>query len=263
MNISRGTLRAYIVDDEPLALKRLRRMLKETGRVEVVGAATDPAEGLKFLLAEAVDVLFLDIRMPGLSGFELLARLPVQPLVIFTTAYDEYALKAFEVNSIDYLLKPVEVRKLERALEKLELIRDRGGSFEMRAQLQTLLAGLASGFSSSPRQAERICSRKGERIQFIELDQITHFFSQDRLTYAATESRNYVVDQTLTELEQKLSTKGFVRIHRATLLNLQSADELHRWFGGRMLVRLKNKRGTDLTVARDHVKALKERLGLS
>jgi two-component system LytT family response regulator len=256
-------LRAYLVDDELLALKRLRRLLHADGRVEVVGATTDPATALEFLRAEAVDVLFLDIRMPGLNGFELLAQLPAQPMVVFTTAYDEYALRAFEVNSIDYLLKPVESQQLERALQKLTRLRDTGRALEMRAQLQSLIGQLAAASAPSPREADGlICSRVGERIQFIELAKVTHFFSADKLTYAATEGQHYVVEQTLSELEQRLGPQGFIRIHRATLLNLRAVAELHRWFGGRMLVRLKDKQQTELTVARDHVRGLKERLGL-
>jgi len=256
-------LRAYMVDDEPLALKRLRRLLQAGGRVEVVGGTTDPAAALEFLLNEAVDVLFLDIQMPGMNGFELLARLPAQPPVVFTTAYDEYALRAFEVNSVDYLLKPIEPPKLERALKKLELLRDAGGPGEARAQLQSLMARLAGALSQAPREAdERICSRAGDRVLFVEVEKITHFFSEDKLTYAATEARNYVVDQTISELEKRLGPKGFARVHRATLVNLRLVDELYRWFGGRMLVRMKGQNRAELTVARDHVRSLKERLGL-
>src|SRR5712664_4004467 len=117
------TFRAFLVDDEPLALKRLARLLKDTGHVEVVGSSSDPQEALREIQSAEIDVLFLDIQMPGMTGFELLSNLDRQPLVIFTTAYDEYALKAFEVNSIDYLLKPIEPQQLERALSKLEMIR--------------------------------------------------------------------------------------------------------------------------------------------
>jgi len=101
-------LRAYLVDDEPLALERLHRLLDATGRVEVTGSTTEPEKAVAALTADPPDVCFLDIQMPRLDGFEVLARLPSQPIVIFTTAYDQYALKAFGVNSVDYLLKPVE-----------------------------------------------------------------------------------------------------------------------------------------------------------
>src|SRR4030095_7340625 len=116
-------LTAYIVDDERLAVRRLTRLLEATGRVQVAGSTTDPETAVPFLHSHSVDVLFLDIQMPGLTGFELLDRLETHPLVIFTTAYDRYALNAFAVNSIDYLLKPIEPERLEHALDKLERLR--------------------------------------------------------------------------------------------------------------------------------------------
>ncbi|HEV2708372.1 MAG TPA: response regulator [Pyrinomonadaceae bacterium] len=257
------TLRAYLVDDEPLALKRLSRLLKATGGVEIVGSSTNPGEALKALPAERVDVLFLDIQMPGMNGFELLAKLDSQPMVIFTTAHDRYALQAFEVNSIDYLLKPIEPPQLDRALRKLAQLRDMAGSLTAHAEFQSLVSRLAREFAPPQREfTERICSRVGDRIVFVELEQVTHFFSKDRLTFAATGSKKYVIDYTISELEEKLDAKGFLRIHRATLLNLSLVGELYRWFGGRMRVRLKDKERTELTVARDKVKTLKERLGL-
>jgi two-component system LytT family response regulator len=255
--------RAFLVDDEMLALKRLRRLLQATGRIEIVGSTTDSATALKFLLNEPVDLLFLDIQMPGLNGFELLAKLLTQPAVIFTTAYDKYALRAFEVNSIDYLLKPIDPEHLERALKKLDLLRETGRSVELRTQVQSLMMQLADGHNFAPSvSGDRICSRVGDRIRFIELAHITHFFSEDKLTYAATENKNYIVEQTIAELEQKLGSRGFARVHRATLVNLRFVHELHRWFSGRMLIRMKDKNRTELTVSRDHVKSLKERLDL-
>jgi two-component system LytT family response regulator len=108
-------LHAFIVDDERLAVERLKRLLKATGRVEVAGSATDPETALAQLQQAPVDVVFLDIQMPGLTGFELLARLEADTLVVFTTAYDQYAIEAFAVNSVDYLLKPIEPARLDRA----------------------------------------------------------------------------------------------------------------------------------------------------
>src|SRR6185436_20342571 len=113
-------MRAYLVDDERLATEGLKRMLEATGRVTIAGTAADPEEALAFLQRNAVDVLFLDIQMPGLTGFELLERLGTNVAVVFTTAFDRYAIEAFGVNSIDYLLKPVEPERLDRTLDKLE-----------------------------------------------------------------------------------------------------------------------------------------------
>jgi two-component system, LytTR family, response regulator len=258
MSANPASLRVFLVDDEALALKRLARMLASSGRVEVVGSATDPEEALNFLYSHKVDAVFLDIQMPGLNGFELLARLPSQPFVIFTTAYDSYALRAFEVNSIDYLLKPIEAEPLDRALTKLERMRAAGDPPELRAIVEQLAARLGS---RDPEYPDRIASRLGDRVQFIELRRITHFIAKDKLTYAVTDEKSYVVDFSIAELEQKLDSKKFIRIHRSALLNLDWAQEAHSSFAGGMIIRLKDAKRTELQVARDRARALKQRLG--
>ncbi|MGE5645984.1 MAG: LytR/AlgR family response regulator transcription factor [Acidobacteriota bacterium] len=249
--------RAYLVDDEGLAVKRLARLLQETGRFEIAGSTTDPEAALEFLFcAGDIDVVFLDIQMPVMNGFELLAALPHQPAVIFTTAYDQYALKAFEVNSIDYLLKPVEREQLDRVIRKLERLGPREQP-DLRALLGELAKSLQTG--AAP---ERIATRTGDRIQFIDLARVTHFFAQDKLTYAAAGGKNYCVDYTIAELEQKLAQRRFVRIHRATLVNVDWVREMDSWFAGGVLVRLNDEKRTELQVARDRLRALKEKLAL-
>src|SRR5580704_13281545 len=252
-------MRVFLVDDEALALKRLSRMLMSTGRVEIVGTCADPVDAVEAILRANPDVLSLDIEMPGMTGFEMLAKLQPQPVIVFTTAYDRYALQAFGVNSIDYLLKPIEQAQLERALDKIE--RMRGGG-EPRQQIHELLERLSSVAAAQPDYPARVASRIGERVEFVELSRVTHFFAADKLTYAATAAKNYVVDHTIQELEQKLDPRKFIRIHRATLLNLDSVYDLHAMFAGRMLVRLKDEKKTELTVSRDRVKPLKQRLGI-
>lgn len=251
-------LRAYVVDDEPLAVKRLSRLLTATGRVRIVGSATDPEDALTFLSANEVDVLFLDVQMPGMNGFDLLARLSAPPMVVFTTAYDRYAVKAFEVNSIDYLLKPVEKSRLAAALDRLERFRGEPARPDLRPLLDEVRAALRMGPSTFP---DRIASRVGERVQLVELGRITHFFAKDKLTYAAAGGKDYVVDATIAELETRLDPRQFLRIHRAMLLNTSWVHEVHAWFGGRLLARLRDEKRTELVVARDRVKALRERLG--
>ncbi len=246
-------IRAFLVDDEALALKRLSRMLAATGRTEVVGTRTDPVDAVDAILAAKPDVLFLDIEMPGMNGFEMLAKLDPQPLIVFTTAYDQYALRAFGVNSVDYLLKPIEAAQLTRALDRIERMR---GGLEPRPEIRELLERLAVAYP------DRIASKTGERVEFVELSRVTHFYASDKLTYAATPGKNYVIDHTIQELEQKLDPRKFLRIHRATLLNIDYVHELHTWFAGKMLVRLKDEKKSELTVSRDRVKALKQRLGL-
>ncbi len=256
-------LRAYLVDDEPLAIERLARLLANYDCLLIAGSATDPAQALEFLNGTAnVDVLFLDIQMPGMNGFELLSRLAVQPFVIFTTAYDQYALRAFEVNSIDYLLKPIETAQLERALAKLGRLRpvvkpDWQRNPDLPAVLKELAASLLGRRADYPR---RIASRVGERISFLDLDAVTHFVARDKLTYAAVNGREHCVDQTIADLELKLDPGKFLRIHRAVLLNLDWVREVNVSFAGKVVVSLKDERGTKLPVARDRVRLLRSRM---
>ena len=261
-------LHAYLVDDEALAIDRLSRLLAKHEGISIAGSATDPAVALAELQGPSgslIDVLFLDIQMPGMNGFELLSRLKEQPFVVFTTAYDQYALRAFEVNSIDYLLKPIEAEQLERALHKLDRRRptakpDWQQRPELTALLQELAANLRGGRQQYPR---RIATRVGERITFLDLDQVTHVMASDRLTYAVVNGRQHCIDQTISELEQRLDPARFLRIHRAVLVNVDWVKELNTWFAGKVVVTLKDAHHTQLTVARDRVRALKSWLGIA
>jgi two-component system LytT family response regulator len=252
------TLRAFVVDDEPLAIKRLTRLLEATGRVEVVGTAGDGETALASLCSAEVDVLFLDIQMPGLSGLEVARRLPQATRVVFTTAYDQYAVKAFETSAVDYLLKPVESERLDRTLDRLERLRREPSGDEIRAALAKLAEDLRS---RTPSFAERITSRIGERVQVIETAEVTHFFARDKGTYAVTSGGTHLIDATIAELEKRLDPARFIRIHRATLVNLAFVHELHPLFGGRLVVKLKDDKRTELEVARDRARTLKERVG--
>jgi two-component system LytT family response regulator len=252
-------IQAYILDDEPLALSRLARLLAATGRVEVVGESCDPEDAITFLNSHSVDVVFTDIQMPGLTGFQMLAKLEAPPFVVFTTAYSDYALQAFEVSAIDYLVKPVDSKQLERALNHVDRIRS---GVEPRQRLESLLNHLAATLPKPKSHPSRLPSRVGDKTEFFEVARVTHFYANDKLTYAATAKKDYIVDRTITDLEGMLDEERFVRIHRSTIVNLEFVKELHSWFAERLMVRLNDGKDTELTVARDRVKRLKEKLGL-
>src|SRR6266496_1291254 len=253
-------LRAYLVDDEPLALERLRRLLEQTGGVEVAGSTTEPEEAVAALTSDPPDVCFLDIQMPRLNGFDVLVKLPRQPIVIFTTAYDQYALRAFGVNSVDYLLKPIEPESLQRALKKVEALRESGR--DDQSNLQALLKQLTESLRETKLEyLERIASRLGDRIWFLDLARVTHFYAEDKLTYAVSEGKAYCIDHAISELETKLDPKQFFRIHRSTMVNLASIKEITSLPGGTLNIRLNDAKGTDLTVARDRVREFKSRAG--
>ena len=251
----------YLVDDEVLALERLSRMLQASGRVEIIGKTTEPEEAVAALTSDLPDVCFLDIQMPRANGFEVLARLPKQPIVVFTTAYDQYALEAFAVNSVDYLLKPIEPEHLDRALTKVEQLR--ASAALSQQHLQGLLRTLTESFRQNHLEyPDRIASRLGDRLRFLELARVTHFYAEEKMTFAVSEGKAYGVDHTIAELEQKLDPKTFFRIHRGTLVNMGWVKELTPLPGGGLNARLKDVLGTDLTVARDRARGFKVRMDL-
>jgi two-component system LytT family response regulator len=252
-------LRAYLVDDEPLALERLSRLLEQTGRVEVTGSTTEPEQAVAALTADPPDVCFLDIQMPRLNGFDVLAQLRRQPIVIFTTAYDQYALRAFGVNSVDYLLKPIEPEAVKRAIGKIEALRESG---QVQPDVQILLKQIAESVrEAASKHPDRIASRLGDRIWFLDLSDITHFYAEDKLTYAVSDDKVYCVDHAIADLEKELDPRNFFRIHRSTVVNLAWIQEVALLPGGMLNIRLKDTKGTDLTVARDRAREFKMRAG--
>lgn len=253
---ARAPLRAFVLDDEPLAVKRLARLLEATGLVEIVGSATDPVAGLAALAARPVDVVFVDIHMPGLTGFQVVERLPPGPSVVFVTAHDQHAVQAFEVNAVDYLLKPVERARLQAAVERVAARRARPGGDETRETLDRLAGHLRAPF------LEHLASRTGERVRVIPVAEVTHVLAKDRATYAVTATERLLLDATLAELERRLDPARFLRIHRSILVNVAWVGELHAEAGGHLSVRLKDAAHSELPVSRDRARALKERLGL-
>jgi len=253
-------MKVYLIDDEPLATSRLRRLLEKHDRVEVVGQSNDPAHALAHIRALRPDVLFLDIEMPGMSGFELLEKLgEPQPLIVFTTAFDRYALEAFKVNSIDYLLKPIGAAQLERALNKLYRLLAAGDS---QSHIGSLIEQVRAMITQrDPGHLVRIASRMGDRVEFIEVSQVTHFFAKDKLTFAVQSGKEHAIDLSITELQERLPPEEWVRIHRSTLLNIVAVKEIHSWFGGKLLIKLKDGR-TELKVARERTAEVRTKLGL-
>jgi two-component system LytT family response regulator len=253
-------MKAFLVDDEPIAIDRLQTLIQQHGRVQVVGVSSDPAAALASIRESAADVLFLDIEMPGMSGFDLLERLgPPEPLVVFTTAYDQYALDAFKVNSIDYLLKPIERADLARAIGKLE--RMLGGT-EARADLLSVLEQVRTVLGRrEPDYLVRVPSRTADRVDFVDVADVTHFYAKDKLTFAATPAKHYALDVAIVDLEPRLDPRQWLRIHRSTLVNIAAIKEVHTWFAGKAVIRLKDGK-TELTVPRDRLADVRDRLGL-
>jgi DNA-binding LytR/AlgR family response regulator len=252
-------LRVFVLDDEPLAVQRVIRLLKDIEGVTVAGSSTNPLSALDEIDGKTVDILLLDIEMPGLTGFELIDRLKTSPAVIFTTAYDQYALQAFEKSTIDYLVKPIAHDRLERALEKAS--RFDSASRAGAPDVQRTLEQIATALKSRPTFPDRIPSTVAGRTQLVELSRVSHFYASDKLTYAATAARPVPIDATLNELEARMDPSRFLRIHRAALVNIAFVAEVKTNAGG-MVVKLMDDAHTEIPVARERLKIVKTRLGL-
>ncbi len=252
----KNLLKVFLVDDEPLALKRLSKLLLKTEKVEIIGETNKPLNALSLIPNLELDAIFLDIQMPELTGFELLQKLGNYPPVIFTTAFDEFALEAFEVYSIDYLLKPIAFKRLEKALEKLEKITAEKAE-DSTVNIQKLLENL------SPKPLlSRLPSRLGGKVKIINVSEITHFFSEDKMTFAQTlEGRDLPINHSLIELENRLAKDVFFRGNRNLIININFIEDVR--FGNRVTVRLKDAKKTEFLVAHERVKTLREFLGLN
>jgi len=249
-------IRVLIVDDEKLARARLRRMLRKYGEVEVVGETGSGVEAPALIEAAAPDAVFLDIRMPRRTGFDVLAELKNPPAVVFTTAYDEYALRALEENAVDYLLKPVAEEKLDRAVTKLARLvgagRDEAGAG--RADLGRLLEEL----ERRDEVMRRVPVKIGDKIIIVPEDRILFFKAEDKYTFLHTEDAEYIIQPTLRELEGRLDPDKFIRVHRAYIVNIEAIASIHRWFGGRLLIRTRKKE--DITVGANYLTKFKDKL---
>jgi len=173
-------LRAIVIDDEELARKRLRKMLRSYEKdLEVVDEAENGQDAVDKIETLHPDLIFLDIQMPGFDGFEVVRRLRYKPFIVFTTAYDEYALKAFEENSIDYLLKPIEQKRLDKAVEKLERV-----YASSKPQINENVERFLSLLASPP--PKRLQVKSGDKILFIDIDSVAYFESKDKYTFLHT-----------------------------------------------------------------------------
>lgn len=251
-------IRTLIVDDEPLARERVRSMLASEADIEVLGECATGTEAVAAIRGKRPDLVFLDVQMPGLGGFEVLRALDKEnmPLVIFVTAYDQHALKAFEVHALDYLLKPF---KQARFRETVAHARAALAGREAAESSRKLLALLGQGQAQSEHLA-RIAVRNGDRVVFVKVEHIDYIESAGNYVVVHAGKENHVVRETLTALEEKLDPKQFLRISRSTLVNVDRIQELQPLFKGEHAVLLQN--GKQLTMTRG-IREVQERLKFS
>ena len=245
------SLRCLLVDDEPLARERLRSLLSEADAdIEIVAEAEGGKEAVSLIHNNKPDVVFLDVQMPVLDGFDVVDLLPeTRPHIVFVTAYDEYALDAFEVHALDYVTKPVRVDRLNKTLRR---VRDAIGEND-DSGLDDLRA------SRRDRSLKRLTVHIGRRLRVVSLDEVQWIEAEEGLVFAHTPNGSRRTDFTLNELEERLPPDRFVRTHRSTIVNLDAVHELVPRSSGTYCLRLVD--GTKLPVARRRVQDVKEALG--
>jgi two-component system LytT family response regulator len=250
-------IRALIADDEPLARERIRDLLAGEADVVVVGECGDGAAAAEALRKLAPDLLFLDVQMPELDGFSVLtaADLPEQLCVIFVTAYDEYALRAFDVHAADYLLKPFDRERFYTALNRARTMLAGQRHLNARNQLLDLLREL----QSIEPAGDRVLVKSGARVLFVRTDEIDWVEAADNYVRLHIGSETHLVRDTLHDFEQRLDRNRFARIHRSTIVNLDRIRELQPLFHGEYAVLLHD--GTRLTLSRRYRDRLQERFG--
>jgi two-component system LytT family response regulator len=239
-------IRALIVDDEPLARQRLRDLLADESGIEVVGECGDGGSAVVAIEAQAPDLVFLDVQMPELDGFEVIESVGADrmPATLFVTAHDRHALKAFEVHAIDYLLKPFDRKRFHEALERARIWV--GRSHEMPARMASLLQDV----QDSRPPLERILVRSGDHHLLLKTTDIQWIEAEDNYVRLHVEGTSYLVRQTMGRMLERLDPARFKRIHRSSIVNLDCVKELRPWFHGDYLVLLSD--GTKLTMPRTY-----------
>lgn len=247
--------RALIVDDEAVARRHLAGLLRREPDVVIVGEARNGVEALRMLNEMPVDLLLLDVQMPGVDGFAVLRQMSVRPFVVFTTAHDEYALAAFRANAVEYLLKPIAAEDVSQAMRKVrERARTRQGSDGLGAEL----LGQVETPRAIPRQ---ILVSVRDSLRPLHLDQIVCLEARDKSTIIYTPDARHEVDKGLHELEARLSEGDFVRIHRRHIVNIRYIKELKKWGNRQYKVELIAAVPTELYVSRRCVDDVLRRLG--
>jgi two-component system LytT family response regulator len=258
--MSEKKIRALIVDDERLARQKLKTLLSRLPDVEIVAEAATGDEAITMIEEHQPELLFLDIQMPGMDGFELLREIGVDavPDVIFVTAYDRYAVAAFDVQAVDYLLKPFDLPRLNQALER---VRKRRAEPDRRDDLALKLNTLLQQLAPTQEPLQRIMLKSSGRITFLKTSEITYLEAADNYVRVHSGRESHLIRDTLTNFETRLDRRQFVRIHRSVIVNIDSIAEIRALFHGDHSVLLSD--GTELPFGRSYRENLELLLGRS
>ena len=246
-------MRILIVDDEAPARERLKRLLDGIEGVELIGEAENGTQAVELIEREQPDLVLLDIQMPGLDGFGVIGALEEPPPIVFVTAYDEYAIRAFEVNALDYLLKPFSHERLEQAIHRAQEAQVEEQDFASR------LAPLLESLSSQGHYLSRLAVRDGNRIRVLNADEVDWIGVENEQVFVHVGDGAYPIRRALAELEARLNPARFFRAHRSAIVNLDRVKEIVPWFKGSHKLRLTT--GAEVDLSRAQARALRKVLG--
>jgi two-component system, LytTR family, response regulator len=241
--------KALIIDDERLARNELKKLLADFNEIEIIGEAANATEGIEKIESLAPDLIFLDIQMPGKTGFDMLEALDRAPHVIFTTAYDEFALKAFEVNALDYLMKPVEPERLKEALLKLQQAEEKEQAVALVENNRGLLG-----------ENDQVFVKDGDRCWFVKLGEVRLFESVGNYAKVFFGTNKPLILKSLNALEERLDTRVFFRANRKHIINLRMIEKVEPFFNGGLMLDLKG--GEKIEVSRRQAVKFKEMMSL-
>ncbi len=247
-----NNIRAIIIDDEEIARLRLYKMLSKYSDISIIDEAGNGIEAIEKIDSIKPDLIFLDIQMPGNSGFDVLKKINHQPVIIFTTAFNEYALKAFEENAIGYLLKPIDAERLSQTIETSKKLIGHPNNDRYVKLLNSM----------EKREIKQFLSKTGSHIKFIPCKEVCFIKSKDKYSFIHTETgTEYIVDQTLTEL-QEILPQFFLRIHRGAFVNVEFISAAERVGEGKFLFTLKDKKKSQIQSSATHLANIKTKLNL-
>jgi DNA-binding LytR/AlgR family response regulator len=249
-----AALRTIVVDDEKLARDRVRSFLRPLDGVDVVGEASNGPEAVQLIDSLRPDLVLLDIQMPGMDGFGVLRAIAHTPAVIFATAYDSYAIKAFEVQAADYLLKPISRDRLAEAVRRVRARRESGAAVP---DLRDLVRAL---HERERRFITQLPVHKGRQILLVPIDDVFWFDIEYRLVYAHTAGERYMTGYTLKDLEEQLDPEVFFRAHKSRIVNLTHAKAIVPGFGGRFKLVMRNPAASEVELSRAQARVLRRKM---
>jgi DNA-binding LytR/AlgR family response regulator len=248
-------IKTIIAEDEFHSRERLKDLLKEFPGLELIGEAADGLKAIELIDGLRPDLVFLDIQMPEATGFEVLEKITHQPYIIFVTAYDRYAIKAFEENAVDYILKPFSIERITRSVDRVaDLIKTKAVNPQLIEHLKHILKG--------KEYLRRFAVKMGDEILIIPEEEVYYFKAETKCVLLYTNQKKFFVETTLKELEQTLDPDVFIRIHKSTIVSMDKITKIKKWFHSELIVQLSDGKKTKLKVSRGCQPFLKEKLKL-